>query len=196
MRTTRRGFRDTNPKRKRGLSPTRCAGTPAPRKNRNFRGAKGDNRAGFSLLEVILALGTLAGAVVVLGEVNRLALRNATMARDLTRAQLLAESKMAEVVSGITAASPIDKSPFDADTDPTADDARWIYSIAIDTPNEDGLISVKVTVTKDLPEGQHPVDFSLVRWMPDPNAQQSSSGTSDSSGSNTNSSGGTSNGGS
>ena len=155
-------------------------------------------RQGFSLLEVILALATLAGSVVVLGEVSRLALCNAASARDLARAQMLCESKMAEVVSGIEPASPIDKAKFDESIEAAAvDDPRWVYSIDTQTPNEDGLIAVKVTVTKDIPEGQHPPNFSLTRWMPDPNyTQESSSGTSGSGGTSSNSSGGTANGGS
>ncbi len=136
----------------------------------------------------------------MLGEVSRLALRNAGLARDLARAQILCESKMSEVVSGITAASAVDNAPFDPTIEPgTENDPNWVYSIATDSqsPGIQGLISVRVTVTRDVPAGQHPIEFSLVRWMPDPNAQQeSSSGTSGSNGSNTNSSGGTSNGGS
>ena len=58
-------------------------------------------RAGFSLLEVILAMAILAGAIAVLGEAGRLALRNAGYARDMAQAQLLCESKMAEIVTGI-----------------------------------------------------------------------------------------------
>ena len=59
--------------------------------------------------------------------------------------------------------------------------------------DKEGLISVKVTVRKDLPAAQNPTSFSLYRWMLDPNsttAEELSSGTSS-----TNSSGGTSNGG-
>jgi Tfp pilus assembly protein PilV len=168
-----------------------------------MQAARRSRRAGFSLLEVILALATLAGSVVVLGEVNRLALRNAAAARDLSRAQMLCESKMAEVVSGITAATQVSKTPFDAEIEAAAeDDSRWVFSIDTQTTDEEELIAVRVTVTKDLPPEQHPVEFSLVRWMQDPNAasqQSSSDSTSNSnsnSGSNTNSSGGTSNGGS
>jgi len=47
---------------------------------------------GFSLLEVILALAIFAGAVAVLGEVARWALRNAEIARDLSRAELFCEA--------------------------------------------------------------------------------------------------------
>jgi len=44
---------------------------------------------GFSLLEVILSLAILGGAIAVLGEAARLALRNAEFTRDMARAQLL-----------------------------------------------------------------------------------------------------------
>jgi general secretion pathway protein I len=154
-------------------------------------------RAGFSLLEVILALTLLAGAVVVLGEVCRVGLRNATSGRDLARAQMLCESKLAEIVSGITPPTSVENVAFDPSTEPAAaDDSRWVYSVNEEATNEEGLIAVKVTVTKGLPEAQHPVDFTLVRWMPDPNStQEDSSGGTSGSGS-TNSSGGTSNGGS
>ena len=42
-------------------------------------------RSGFTLLEVILAMTILAGAMAVLGEVGRLALKNASAAKDLAR---------------------------------------------------------------------------------------------------------------
>jgi hypothetical protein len=154
---------------------------------------------------VILAITLLAGSVAVLGEVSRLALRNAAMARDLSRAQLLCESKMAEIASGIAPASAIDNANFDPDLETsTADDSKWVYSIDVDSqkPGEQGLIAVRVTVTKDIPAAQRPITFSLVRWMADPNytPPESSSGTSgsngSSSGSTPNASGGTSNGGS
>ena len=127
-------------------------------------------RRGFTLLEVILALAILAGALAVLGEVSRLALRNAAAARDLARAQMLAESKLAEIASGITSPDPIDGATFDTtleSLDPS--EPAWLYSISRDSTDEEGLISVRVTVTRDLPPGQNPVKFSLVRWLPDPN---------------------------
>ena len=126
-----------------------------------------------------------------------MAMQNASATRDLARAQMLCESKMAEVVSGITPPTPVKDALFDSTTEPAvADDPRWRYDIDSEQTDEEGLISVRVKVTKDLPEAQHPINFSLVRWMPDPNSpEESSSGTSGS-GSNTSSSGGTSNGGS
>jgi general secretion pathway protein I len=127
-------------------------------------------RAGFTLLEVILALSILAGSVAVLGEICRTALRNAQEARDLARAQMLAESKMAEIKSGITTTDSVDDAQFDAATeqfDPS--EPGWRYSIKTDATDEPGLLAVRVTVTRDLPEVQHPVKFTLATWLPDPN---------------------------
>jgi type II secretion system protein I len=133
-------------------------------------------RDGFSLLEVSLALAILAGAIAVLGEASRLSLRNAALARDLAHAQLLCESKLAEIVSGITPAEPVDRMPFDETTTDSIDpdEAPWVYTIETNETDETGLISVRVTVTRDLPEERRPVQFSLVRWLPDPNATTSS----------------------
>jgi len=129
-----------------------------------------EQRNGFTLLEVILALTILAGALAVLGEVSRLALRNAAGARDLARAQLLAESKLAEIAAGITSSQAVENAAFDTSSE-SLDPAEpaWIYSISTQSTDEEGLISVRLTVTRDLPAGQHPVKFSLVRWLPDPN---------------------------
>ena len=138
-------------------------------------------KAGFSLLEVILALAILAGSIAVLGELSRLALKNAEVARDLAHAQLLCESKLAEITIGITAAQTVSNTAFDATTTASINpgEPAWMYSIETQTTDEEGLISVRVTVTRNLPAEKHPVTFSLVRWLPDPNATSSTgSGTS------------------
>ena len=132
-------------------------------------------KAGFSLLEVILALAILAGAIAVLGEASRLALQNAETARDMAQAQLLCESKLAEILSGITPAEAVDRTVFDTTTTASInpDEPAWLYSIETEPTDEDGLIAVRVTVMRDLPAAQHPVHFSLVQWIPDPNATTS-----------------------
>ncbi len=87
----------------------------------------------------------------------------------MARAQLLADSKMAEIVSQATPPATVDKVPFDSSNE-ALDPAEpgWLYSISQETTDETGLISVRVTVTRDMPEGQHPIKFSVVRWVPDP----------------------------
>jgi Tfp pilus assembly protein PilV len=122
------------------------------------------------LLEVILALAILAGAMAALGEVSRLALRNAAAARDLARAQHQADRKMAEILAQVASPDPVENAPFTSSNE-SLDPAEpgWLYSISTEATDETGLISVRVTVSRDMPEAQHPVKFSVVRWVPDPN---------------------------
>jgi general secretion pathway protein I len=127
---------------------------------------------GFSLLEVILALAILTGAIAILGELARIGLRHAAAARDLTRAQLLCESKLAEITSGIVYPTAVQSAPFD-DEYMLTDNIRWLYTIEQQTVDQDGLIAVRVTVTQDLPPERRPLSFSLTQWIPDPNLEYS-----------------------
>ena len=67
---------------------------------------------GFSLLEVILALGILVGAMAVLGELARHGLDSARIARDSAMAQLLCESKLSEITAGLIRPEPVSNVPF------------------------------------------------------------------------------------
>ncbi|MCC6126815.1 MAG: prepilin-type N-terminal cleavage/methylation domain-containing protein [Pirellulales bacterium] len=136
---------------------------------------RSSGRSAFTLLEVMLALAILAAALAVLGEFARMGLRSAKAARDLTRAELLCESIMSEITAGITPPDPVENAPVvDPVTGSTLDEiqtddvAPWIYSIDVQSIDEDGLLAVKVTVAQELPPAQRPASFSLVRWMPDP----------------------------
>ena len=114
----------------------------------------------FSLLEVVLALAILVGALAVLGELVSLGTRNAQRARDLTQAQLLCESKLAEITSGISPAEPVQRATFEYDPE-------WLYSIEFEQAGQEGLVAVRVTVVQDLPAEKRPAEFSLVRWIHD-----------------------------
>ena len=118
---------------------------------------------GFSLLEVILALAILAGALAILSEVARTAMWNAGRTRDLAQAQLLCESKLAEILAGIEPAEPISGASLETGQSP-----EWLYSIEIAPLDVEGLIEVRVTVEQDLPPEKRPVRCTLVRWMVDP----------------------------
>ncbi|MBN2579941.1 MAG: prepilin-type N-terminal cleavage/methylation domain-containing protein [Pirellulales bacterium] len=128
-------------------------------------------RSGFSLLEVVLALAILTGAIAVLGELARLGLRHAAAARDMTRAQLLCKSKMAEITSGIEPPVAVQNAPFDEEY--LADDVRWLYSVELQQIDQDGLVAVRVTVAQDVPTGRRPVACCLTQWIPDPNWEYS-----------------------
>ncbi len=101
------------------------------------------NQSGFTLLEVILALAIMAGAVAVIGELTRTGLMNSQRARDLTRDELICESVMTQIVTGAIAASSATNVPFD-------DDPRWLYSIDVQSSSQQGLLTVTVTVVRDV----------------------------------------------
>ena len=135
---------------------------------------------GFSLLEVVLALAILAGAVTVLGEVARSGMESARIARDLTAAQLLCESTLAEITAGATLPEPVYGVPYETVTDPA--EADWLYSIEVEPVDVDGLVAVRVTVVQDLPVEKRPVEFSLVRWIVDPGVEMSADSSTDATG--------------
>ena len=125
---------------------------------------------GFTLLEVIVALAILAGSVAVLGEVIRLASRNATDAQSLAQAQLLAASLIDEMVAGLTEPADVTEQPLETD-----DAIPWVYSVTYDNTSIEGLMALEVVVEQDLEKQFNPVRYRLVRWLPDPLLSQGAS---------------------
>lgn len=124
-------------------------------------------RQGLSLLEVMLALAILGGAIAVVGELMRFGMRNAEAARDLSTAQVFCEAKINEIAAGLLPPQPIADVPIEeiANLDAAG---LWLYSVDVQQVDQQGLIAVKVTVFQDPSVKMRPVDFSLVRWMIDP----------------------------
>jgi type II secretion system protein I len=135
---------------------------------------------GFSLLEVLLALAILAGALAALGEVMRLGDQNAALARDESEAEMLANSVVSELLSGSRQVQSVTSATFDMMADPA-----WTYSITVDNTDYNELVSVRVSVSQQLAAERHPAHCELVRWMPNPDyvppdtsQQSSTNGTS------------------
>jgi type II secretion system protein I len=133
-------------------------------------------RHGFTLLEIILALTILAMSLAALGEVLRLASDNSSEACDLTQAQLIAAGKLAELTSGAIVLDNVNNAPVEE----VIADPQWLYSIEMTQTQELGLLAVRVTVRQDLPDEQNPAEYSVVRWMPDPAALATGTGTASS----------------
>jgi prepilin-type N-terminal cleavage/methylation domain-containing protein len=119
-----------------------------------------DSRA-FTLIEVILALVILGGALAIFGEVMQLANSNAVDARAETQAQLLASSVMDEILAGVQDDSPVSRQQL-----VVADEIGWLYSVEVGTSDIEGVYPLIVTVEQDLEAQFNPVKFRLVRWAP------------------------------
>jgi len=161
-----------------------------------FSGSFSGFSAGFTLLEIILALAILAGSLAALGEVMRLSDQTSERTGDETQAQILAESVMAELEAGYLQFAAVDNAPFDLATDPP-----WTYSIALEPTQYDELVLVRVKVAQQLSAEKQPTRFELVRWTLNPDfvasaAEAASTDSSTTSGSSTSSTGSGSTGGS
>lgn len=120
-------------------------------------------RRGISLLEVILAIAILGGSLAVLGELIRIGTLGAASARDLSTAQILCETKLAEISAGIVTPDPVDSAQAD-------ETGEWLYSVASEQIDQQGLLAVTVTVQQNPDIFARPVSFALVRWIVDPAA--------------------------
>ncbi len=121
-------------------------------------------RTAFSLLEVMLAAGILLTCLVVLAELASVGRRHARDAEQLTAAQLLARSRLNEMLAGAVplesqAASDVDELP------------GWSCKVDVEPLGRLGLSAVTVTVarisaeTLETPAGGGGKSFSLTRWV-------------------------------
>src|SRR2546423_3560204 len=123
-------------------------------------------KRGLSLLEVILAIAILGGALVTIGQLIRIGARSAAEARDLTMAQLYAESEMNRMATGIDVLDTIKDEKYDE---------QGLYNYSVDTlsTNVTGVMEVTVTVKQAPGTAVHPVSYSLTRWVVEPDYAQS-----------------------
>ncbi|MBN2477372.1 MAG: prepilin-type N-terminal cleavage/methylation domain-containing protein [Pirellulales bacterium] len=132
------------------------------------------DRAGFSLLEVILAVTILMGSAVVLAELAGIGRQHYTDAEDLAAAQLICESKLQEILAGAAA-------PEIVEDRPVPDVPGWLYSVEIEPADAVarrlGLATLRVTVSREPLEQrgmEQPTGVrrgprcALSRWIPDP----------------------------
>jgi hypothetical protein len=121
----------------------------------------------------MLALAILGLALAAIGELMRIGLRNAEKARDLTTAQILCETKVAEIVTGLIPAVSVSAAPI-VDAGSGND---WQYTIETQPVGQPGLLAVRVTVQQNPEYASRPASFALVRWMIDPNSQTTTGST-------------------
>ena len=123
-------------------------------------------RAGFSLMEVILAMTVLSITLGMLYSVAARGSRSGAKARDLTKAQLLCESKLAEISAGITPAMVVSGVVSEVDD-------NWLYSVEMEATDLEGIVAIRVSFVQNLPAKKRPIEFALVRWIRDPDTELS-----------------------
>lgn len=128
------------------------------------------HRAGFSLLEILLALSILGGSLAVLSQIAEIGTSAAREARGLATCRILCQAKLTEVLLDATAGiSP--PSMFDAPLESfdSASITSYRHTIEVQQGSMDGLLSVRVTVQAVDPDSDNAIaTVSLTRWLVDP----------------------------
>lgn len=128
-------------------------------------------RSGLSLLEVLTALAIFMLSVVVISQMVSSASRTAVRSERLSKAAILCESKMAELVTGIEPLQAVSMEQFLTETEP-----GWFYSVMVEPQtwtavplegqNVPALNTVQVTVLWSAEADR--VEYTLTRTMLDP----------------------------
>lgn len=114
------------------------------------------NRKGLTLLEIVLSLGLVAVALSLLVQLVMLGNNAAASARDESKAQLVAQSIMAEFTSGI--AQPVSTSG-DWEVDP-----MWSYDVTATLSASQTMHIITVTARHNV-DSPNPTTFSLTQWL-------------------------------
>ena len=124
-------------------------------------------RNGLSLLEVVLALSILAFATAYIAASMQLATQNALTAQRLTRAELVAESIMNQVIAGVIPAQPVTWTTYYS----ALGNSEWRYQLQNVPAEVEGMIGLQVAVQKIDPNSggvQPGYDLYINRWIIDP----------------------------
>lgn len=135
------------------------------------RAACAPKRGGFSLLEVLLAMAILVGAIAVLGELMSIGMNSVEEARDEARAEVLAEGVMDEVLAGIIPAQAAGDTALPEELlTPDEQGDGWVYSLELETASDAGMMVLKVKVTQGTSAqfDSTRTEFTLTRWIIDP----------------------------
>lgn len=129
---------------------------------------KRSSRSGLSLLEVLLATSILLGSSIILFELAAIGRAHIESAEDLAEAQRICETRINEMLAGVTPIQIVENEPLD--------DSDWSVSVQLDPVSHlAGLAALRVTVTREASAGHRGKTYTLVRWIHDPLASQDAS---------------------
>ncbi len=134
------------------------SGGQARRNGHGLRPWPRRREAGFSLLEVLLAATILAGAVLVVSQGFALGARSAALGGQYTRAVLLAEARLAELMLEQELGAVETEGDFE---DASLPEARW--SLLLEDTETAGLLRVSVTVSWGGVWGERQVTLTELR---------------------------------
>lgn len=121
------------------------------------------SQAGFTLLEVILAIAILAVSLAAIGEIVRNSFSNTATADDSLRARMVAQSVIDQMKCG--AVEILDAGPMAlAHTEAFGD---WTVQIVVEPTAVEELVQVRVLVGRTLEAQERPA-CELVRWFQNP----------------------------
>lgn len=151
-------------------SPNPASPNPLALEVRTIRPSRLRRRCGFSLLEILLALAILGGALAILSTIAETGTSAAREARDLSMARLLCQSKLSEVLLDATAGiSPQSELSVPMESLDSGSTTAFNYSLEVQPAAMDGLLAIRVTVTAENPNGGPALaTYALTRWLIDP----------------------------
>ncbi len=120
------------------------------------------NRHGLSLLEVVLAIAILGGALVVITNLVYMGSQSAANVKQYSEAQIMCDTKMAEIAAGVLPAESTSGASI-------PENPNWVYSVDVQSAQHIGLLLVRVTVQQSPSITSNPTPFTLMRLVPDPN---------------------------
>lgn len=123
---------------------------------------RNDSRAGLTIYEVFLALTLLLGALAVLSQHVAVGTRAAVRGQMQTRAALLCQTKLAEVLAGVEPMSQV--------SDMGIEDAGdgWTWSLEVVAGPTEDLLNLGLTVAHANERGEADASFTLRRLVRDP----------------------------
>lgn len=127
-------------------------------------------RAGFSLLELMLSLAILGGSLAILSRIVDTGVSAAIESRSLAQARMACQAKLSEVLMdtalGIQPQTEINVPMASFDSSSTS---PMNYSVEVAPASVDGLLAIRVTVEVQNDAGTAQIaNHSLTRWTVDP----------------------------
>lgn len=99
--------------------------------------------------------------MVVIGHMFNLGYRSALQARQRSDANILCDTKMAELAACVLPANSTGSQQI-------PENPKWNYSVDIQPSQQLGLLVATVTVQQNAESNAVPISMSIVRFIPDP----------------------------